>query len=599
VCRPSFANTPLDTQGPDTTHRSSNIWYIRLHVTAYARPFEENESAKYDARLSPDSADATAIVDASRQLHVSDVDGPSGQAADAVALKNPGHLPALAYTKTGKMCRIYNSYFSLGFVCFVPATKRYLTIVHPLTQPMHVADNGAAESDRVVLEEAGYVPMWESFAKEFPLRVDLRTLDQDKANIKAENSTNYTKSDTTRALHPCEIHITSIAQRGAFQPISRDISGMIKTTLACRPAGHFPLLVKAATIVLRASVVIVPTSPPDRSTPSMKRRSARLDILLTDSSKDMKRRGNLEDDVTGDWDSLEVLWHTLAREPDLDEWSWRVAGALFDGPPPMFNRGRWIKSTVTLRSFALPHNCHKLFFRAVSVWLQLLSGVAEDKVVIISDDKGALLGAGSWTVDSDSEDDEVRTAPPQSSEDWVKFNAEQKIGTESWNQTEPAHRLLVAAIQPLPMVWLMNEQLHCSSRAWQQEQFYLATQSGNRPLYRMTVAARGDLTDPFFKQSKRLLFDEGCWNAMPESAITQGNANLAFAMIAKGMGGIKQMLDKLQKSTPTMMFLLLDPLADITEISIALNALPDCLKDDLALVITELYDTAEKLRGEE
>jgi hypothetical protein len=514
------------------------------------------------------------------------------------------NLPPVTYSKTGKLCKIYNSYFALAFVVFVLATQRYLTIVNPLNCPMHLAESGTADTNKVVMEESGSVPMWSAFASEFPASFDLRTLDRDAANIKGENGINYEKDGkVVRARSPCQIHITGIVQKGAYQLVSKDISGMIATTLACRPANSFPRLQEAMELIMIDSVRVLKMDPPLVTDVILERRNELLNVVLTLSEADMRRRQTIENDLHCNWGEDAIIWCTRADALDLKAWAKRSVKALMLVAPAIFNRSRWLKSLSTIRAFALPLNCHRLLERAAPLWVQLLQGVPRLKLNLAATLQSVkpqrCLEKEVWGVDSDGSDDEKCMPAPQTTEDWVEYNAHQRTGTLQFLDSSPAHRTLILHISIASIVELMEGQLKVAGKAWQEQQFYNASQTENTPLYRMTDAASCRLTNRFFASSKYLLLDGKKWRALPSDAYTQHNVNLAFAMIARSMGGIAQMLHALNLKHPTRLLLLLADSQDLFAQATSINADPPCMHEDLAFFFLNLHNSIDKLRSKD
>jgi hypothetical protein len=598
-------------------HFGSRIWSAGLlskarlwFQTGLAKPiacvcFGMSDATDLRLRVEERSSSASPRNSPEQYLPREELQDQSCFGSRQVTIEGEAPSPmGLTYTKSGKLCKLFNSYFAIAFVMYVPATMRYVTMVNPLTSPLQVCDNGFADSYKALLDGAAFVPLWGACQRSFPMAFDLRTLDQDAANIKAENATNFEKEDTARALHPCEIHITSIVQRGSYQPISPDITGMIATVLVARPNGAFPKLQEAAEIVLQGSLKVVPSGPPPCTDPRWEHRAALLDLLLTDSRSDNKRRADIEKHLNGDWSSKEVFWFTEDLFPDLKAWAERSVHAILPTPPDLFNRGRWMKSTTTMRAFALLANCHSLLERSVPLWLQLLSHVPRARLTTPRNILVAKIldePRGPWVVDDDSDDEIERkartsTIEPTSPEDWVLYNTRQRNKAADWAERQPAHRLLISVVSFGPAVRIMEGQLEVAGRAWQEKQFYNATVSGKRPLYRMTDAASCRLTNRFHEDAKHLLLDASKWTVLPEAAITQGNASLAFAMVGKAMCGMQQLLHKLHTKLPVQLFNLLGD--GVHKWASALANYPDCLKEDLAVYLFERFDDVEKLSSQ-
>lgn len=505
--------------------------------------------------------------------------------------------------KVTSVSKIFQSSFQLVLIMRVSATGRFVVFKHPLLCPLQVGDAGTGEVIRSIMEEQTWVPLLHSAREDFPLNVDIRTIDQNRANIRAEDS--YSADPRTiRSRIACEVHIVSVVQRGMYQPIHSHISGMIATSLAMRPLGAFAKFREALAHVLECSVEFIDGEAPSGSHPVVLNRE-RLLMLLLPKPTDIERRNSLRRNLNGDWSSsaIEVYTSSANRSADFSNqraWSQRVASSLMRYPPPIFNRGRWLKSTSTVRAFALIANCHHLLARVVPVWLMSIQGVPPRLQGVSREfDPGAFYaGVDPWDTDGPCEEERAANPKQGASEiDWAEFNERQRVSAGKFAAMQPGPTLLVAAISLKPLVRQMNLQLAVASEPWLRQQYGRAVRDHARPLSRALEAYSCKTLSSFFACCRELLFDERPWTAIRHSDRTQSAVSQAYSMIARSMGGIAQLLMTRRLAHPFRLFGLL---AEDRELVAALiQSDPECMLDPIAKAVKERFPTSELLLSEE
>ena len=516
------------------------------------------------------------------------------------------------YGKGGTQSKIYQSAFTLGFTIQSTQTSQYTTLLVPLSCPLQIADHGHAECTRALMEEQSFTPLLPAFMDEFPMRFDVRTLDQAASNAKCEDALNW-ESSLVRARMPCEIHITGIVCSKMYDPISADLKGMIATALSSRPCQAMNKLYQALEAVAISSLKRYTARPPPPTSKIWQHRARLLQCLLPATSHGLKQREILERDLAGDWEADDIAWYTLDKGDSPSAWAKRIVRALVPRRLVMFNRGRWLKSVDVIYAFALACNCHRLMARGIPVWLLLLQGVplgridvrtfAESKHGPNHDTAGMAWDIGSNDEGSDA--DEPAPMRPTCPQDWVEFNDRQRGTAANWADSAPESRLIIEAVCFQPHVELLQGQLEVAGQKWKDEQNYIAMQKQMaRPLHRIADAASQRLTTKYVERSLALV--QEAWLFLPESAYTQANASLAFSILARGLGGIMHTLHRLHGKYPYKLFLLLFlAMSEATVVefnALVAEILEDhikrrCLFDDIALAFLTQYATADALKS--
>lgn len=154
------------------------------------------------------------------------------------------------------------------------------------------------------------------------------------------------------------------------------------------------------------------------------------------------------------------------------------------------------------------------------------------------------------------------------------------------------------ALQPL--VHLMQGQLEVAGEKWQQEQYCKASSSSLPPVLRMTDFYSGRLTKAYFTEVRSLLLEPHHWTLLPQVALTQHYVSTAFAMLARGAGGIVQLLMCLQLSFPIRIFgLLTEGAAQVAAEMEGVWQVMPCMLDDLTTKFMEKFPTAVDLLSKE
>lgn len=521
--------------------------------------------------------------------------------------RHPEQTPALAGASApaaaslrseSSVCKIFQGSFSIAVVVKVGATGKHILMRIPLLAPLQMADHGTAESIRCMMQEQAWVPLLDILRERCTLNLDLRTLDQNSANNRAEDWLTRELPGLVRARLACEVHITSTIQRAAYAPMTRMISGMVAIALALRPAEAFGKLQKALRHVLENTVIFSAGMPLPFDDPCSRQRDALLDLLLPHPT-DAQRKFTLRSNLNGDWSSKEIIYFSSGAETDKTAWAKATSQALLPTRPQLWNRNRWMKSTKILRGFALLSNCHGLFSRVVPIWLLMLQNKPLREIHIVDMDEHAEpYRKHAWDVDESGSDcEDASNSRPMSQQEWQEFNKRQRTSAGAFALSNPAAALLITSICVQPQVHLLNRQLEVAETRWQERQYAHAIRHGTLPAFRVTDACNGRITDQFHASISDLLFRSDSWKALPEEFHTQANISIAFSMIAKAAGGVTQLLDARHRSYPFLLFKLLT--SEQAVYAEQIHHDPTCMLDELAKAFKKKWPSPQALQSQD
>ena len=148
-------------------------------------------------------------------------------------------------------------------------------------------------------------------------------------------------------------------------------------------------------------------------------------------------------------------------------------------------------------------------------------------------------------------------------------------------------QLWISSITVKPQATLLCNHLKVSSARWQQKQFVSAIKHGARPAFRITEAQQQRMVTVFLDDSLDLLCNPSRWLSLPEECLTQSSSSLAFAMTARALGGVTQMLSHRHWSHPYRLFGLLGP--EAATYAHMIESDPACMLDPLAKDILAKY----------
>ena len=143
----------------------------------------------------------------------------------------------------------------------------------------------------------------------------------------------------------------------------------------------------------------------------------------------------------------------------------------------------------------------------------------------------------------------------------------------------------------------MRGQLEVAGADWQKKQYAAAIWSELPPLLRSTDFYQGRLIEQYFLETVALIQNAEPWHALPRCARTQRHITIGFAMVARALGGVNQLLYSWQTSYPVLLFGLLTD--DAVRIAIRLSNEPECLLDNLTKGLRKRYCTAALLLSED
>ena len=418
------------------------------------------------------------------------VDAGSGRVSpDQICWDGSDALPLDTPLKELVPCKVYRSDYTLGILLKqVEEDESFLVCIPPVC-PLHNADHSTGECNKSISHESSFVPLFEQLrvvAKKFgAMNVDLRTLDRDGANSRAEREMDVELQGLVdRGKLPCMVHMVSTTQAGVLGTIAPIVSGAISLRLAMAPPGAFGKFREVVVYVLLLSVNVIQAEPPPTDSECSRFTAGLLDTFLENNVVDRERKYDLTRDLTSNWDEDEIQWHTLEDNPDLEKWAKRVASNLLPKLPPLLNRGRWIRSVTTWRETGLLRNCHRLLSRSNWIWLEYLRGAPLHSIPL--ERPPHCHNSNAWDNDSDSDEENANEpSRPKTADEWVKFNAKQRKGAATFVDTNVGSTLCIVTRNMQNNVRLMNSFLSLSGEAWQTKQFAKAIRNNCPPLLAM------------------------------------------------------------------------------------------------------------------
>ena len=309
--------------------------------------------------------------------------------------------------------------------------------------------------------------------------------------------------------------------------LSDTVSGAIAFALAQKPAGAVDTFRSALKIVLRQSVDVVHGGLPPRPDADITEyRAAFLDCFIQGRPglTAKRRRLILERRVRDDWQSDRLVLYVRAGaspeevEQEMEDWAEDVSEALAPTAVKVFARSRWCTSGATAADLFLLCTCHNLAARAIPVWIQLLGGKIDSS---IWDDLGDIV-----------------LESLEGEQYWAAFNDKQRGDALRFARapTTTANVVLWHKCM-IPSVILMDRCLHQASEEWNRSQAQDGSISGDRK-YVILECMKGNLTAGFFSMIISFMFGASQWTFLPKGLRTMAVASLAFAMLARSLGGV-------------------------------------------------------------
>lgn len=348
--------------------------------------------------------------------------------------------------------------------------------------------------------------------------------------------------------------------------------------------------------------------PPPSDHISLRERDRVLDTYLTGSDLSTKQRKlALQELLHSSPSSPWIEFCSTTDAPDFGEWALAVASALLPSAPPIFQRGRWLKSVYTLELCALLANLHCLLPRAIVAWDRVQRGKdsgiqapPRDEPIAPAPVNVNVDALVPWAPEDDAP--AARFADQHAmrpGEDFAAFNERQRGDAVAFALRQSVHSELHVTVLTLqPQASLMARMLHVAGDAWQTEALLNANVQGSGIETRMGHYHSGEITSELFGQVGDLFRSEVRWQGLREKS--WGFFAQAFAMICRACGGVSALLRDRHRGYPFKLFALCAA-PDYNEAARRIIADPPCLRSGCGFskLIVEMFPTAEALASDE
>ena len=506
---------------------------------------------------------------------------------DETTMPVRGHLwkSGSAKEKETNNIKIVQTEFTIAFLFQEVASLGWRLITVPLACPLQSVDSACGETLLKCIKESIDFPGADELLHRFPHHFVGCTMDKAGSNDRAFQAL---KNSLPLALHlrlPCDAHIISTVCGRTYGVVDAAITGMISFALAMCPGGASSKFRTSIAAVLKASLEVVDTVAPTESAYS-RSRDALLKLCLPGSEAGVRRMAPLQDLVHGDIQQETVVWCKLggASEEEVDAWAARLANNLMPSRPKIFSRTRWVSSLEPMSQCVLLSNVHGILSRAIPHWLSLLAGSTPAPVA---------PSQKIWEPDSSTDEDADEDDRKATAGDWAAWNRKQRKGARNFARSRPAGVMLVIQQCLSPLVRLLNSLEVTASTTWQEERMKECIDGGPF-VTRVEEALSSHRTSSFMGDARHLLFSPQAWSpVLPPEFATGAYSSMAFAMLARSMAGIKQLMSSAHASYPLKLFQLIRR----PGCAAAILADPPCLKDSFTRLFLTKWKAARNLQS--
>jgi hypothetical protein len=496
----------------------------------------------------------------------------------------PRSHTANAVQKESSSTKIAQTEAEIGFLFQVVATGCWKFWAVPLTCPLQSVDAATGETMLACFKETLAFPFFEQLASLFPHRYVAATLDKATANDRAFLGLAASFPEALSLRLHCDAHVISVVTGRTYGVVNGAISGLVAVALAMKPGGSFTTFKKVIVQTLRACVQVVNGPPPAEHDPRVRYKRSLFKLLGVGCEV---RQTTLQELLNGDWTSDDILWYKPggATEAQLQNWAEVVANVLMPKSLQIFPRTRWLSSLDSLSQVTLLACVHNLFSRVVTRWTLIMSGR----------DPGPIV-TSSHVWEAESSDDEA-VADPEGDlgaeaqpGDWAAWNRMQRKGARQFAETQPAGVLQVIMLCLTPLTQLLQSTEKTASAAWEETQFKECI-DGNLYMSRVEEAHSSKRVQVCYTAQHALLTDVGSWSTLPRKYHTEEYRSIAFAMLARSMAGIQQLMANYHAAYPLKLFTLIRSPAAAADILQD----PACLKDSFTKAFLGKWGTAKQL----
>eukprot|EP00971_Amphidinium_carterae_P282985 5617604-Amphidinium_carterae.1 len=451
----------------------------------------------------------------------------------------------------------------------------------------------------------------------FPLRVRSVTTDKGAANKVAERAMLSSRQGWLGIHLQCDVHCISACHSKTLESLlPYDVSSMIRTALSVVDGSRMCLFRQALSMEVEKRLVVKRGCCHKDATAY---RVGILAVFVGSLKNALVKHLLLNTVANGDWRNPNVIEHWIdepgplpKRQDVVCQVQTALLGALGD-PPHIYVRHRWTGCAQSIGDLGILLACHSLLLPVYKTFVILVSSSTthgNDQATATATttatphneewpseaDMGAMVA--SETV-AEAEDQDPAELMEEAGADKSRIdNMKLRQAASEWLSSHPLHNMMIMKLIVDPLAQLMKDQLYLSSNEFElQERVKMARSmmAGDMNLssrdFRLTVAAKGLLTNAFFK-SIADLWGSPKWELLPETACTVTTRNLVFRMIQRAAAAVFELLVCVHRIYPIRLFLLLHAPAMAADIVLE----PSCTKDNFTLQLQEQYPS---LLGEE
>ena len=509
------------------------------------------------------------------------------------------------------ICKVIQSEAMMAFVFEHLASKTTMSWHVPLACPLAMADRATGACLRANIYRTWDLPGLAELRADGGFSMDVSTADRASANDLCEGNIATDNPRLPRLRLPCVAHMASTAEGRVLGAVDGMTSGCIASSLSQQPAKAPTHLRESVIAVLEYSVRPVPGPPPD-DCPFRQRLSALLDLCLTDTEADKKRRAVLETSLHSDTAQDEIYVYT-SQPADFDkrEWAEKVGRAMFPRAIPAIPRQRWISSLTCFQGHSLL-TLHNVLQRSFPRWLAIMDGLSpapltleqparcrSDWDLASSDEEDMKQNEGAGPPAADDVLAAVVPLPPQQplskQELAAELNKQNRGSARHFAKSKPTNALVVTLVTFRLCSAFLNRIEKVADTGWDIKQMQTYA-TGGASANRMTLASSGYYEEAAYKDAEELFSDPLRWTALPASGRTFHMAGLGFVMLSAGLCAMAQLAFSQFRGYPYLLWLLL---ANPT-LAFAKKILDDraCGKDPWTRAFLGYFNTPEKLLGD-
>ena len=482
--------------------------------------------------------------------------------------------------------------------------NKYVCIFGSLPVPLQGADRSTARATHHCLRQARAVPVLESFAEWFHLVVSASCSDKASSNLKFLRARVFFEPRACHLQAFCTVHVNSTALQNAMKVSDPDYTGIINTALAMKPAGSARglrmILVDCMEKRFRHRGFAQLPKPDD---PRVVHRRRLLHLLLppTESVELARRYAILDSVLNGGIQDGVYEHYGPANAADIRAMCELMASAVLPGPPPIFQRGRWMRNAKPVREITLILTFGDAGFEALTLWMRRHSNT--DAMVFAGNFRlslGIMYNAIARKDQSGHHElaavveGEVKSA----SNDMHQRASKARSVVTNWLATRPQARMLALVYSFAPAVGLGNRLLHVSGpdfHVLQWQQLLLGKLPPGRQ-YRTVRAVLGVDTRHCFEDVAALLDNPDIGGLVHNHSDLAESLSLIFRSLTRYAGSLfTLMFSVLSLDYNWLVFLLL---VDKEEFPVEFESVSWCRLGSFAHRFRSVFNTVAELRSD-